>query len=518
MTARPDFDVAVIGAGPAGIYLANMLGLGGLRVLIADREVAILQMPRAVHFDGEVMRAFQAAGLADPIAGVARASSQGMHFVSASGQTLMVRRGYAGVGPHGWANNYYVHQPHLEAVLRDGLSRFPAVETRFGHEVRGVVDSGSHVAVSLTDLERGTDDAVTASYVVGCDGARSLIRRTIGSPSEDLGLHQPWLVVDAIVDEGAPRVRALPGYTVQLCDPARPMTMVFVGGRRRRWEIMLMPGDDAATIVEPENVWPFLARWITPADAELERAAVYTFHSLIASGWRRGRLLLAGDACHQTPPFLGQGMCAGIRDGANLAWKLVAVVRGDADPSLLDTYETERRPHVHAFIKLAVELGATIQATDAARGRERDIEFAKGPPRMFDFPQPQLGPGVRIDAPPPVGTIFPQPRLDDGSRLDDATAGRFALLADADFLCGLPDEIRFGLEHTGVAMIANSAEIVAWLAQHRLRGVIIRPDGYIFATIGSHEELELALTRLSSLVRTAGRSRSGDGREERSPA
>ena len=162
------------------------------------------------------------------------------------------------------------------------------------------------------------------------------------------------------------------------------MTMVFVGGRRRRWEIMLMPGDDAATIVEPENVWPFLARCMTPEDAELERAAVYTFHSLIASGWRRGRLMLAGDACHQTPPFLGQGMCAGIWDGANLAWKLAAIVRGDAYLSLLDTYESERRPHVDAFIELAVELGATIQTTE--RG-----------PRANEMPSwPRARPGCSI--------------------------------------------------------------------------------------------------------------------------
>jgi 3-(3-hydroxy-phenyl)propionate hydroxylase len=518
MTMRPGFDVAIVGAGPTGVYLANMLGLAGLSVLIADREGAVLQIPRAVHFDGEIMRAFQAGGLADPISCIARASSQGMHFLSASGNTLMIRRGYEGVGPHGWANNYYVHQPHLEAALREGLSRFPTVETRFGHEVREVADNGGHVALTLTDRARSTDYGVTASYAVGCDGARSLVRRTIGSSSEDLGLHQPWLVVDAIVDVDAPRVRALPDYTVQLCDPARPMTMVFVGGRRRRWEIMLMPGDDANAIVEPQNVWPFLSRWITPEDAVLERAAVYTFHSLIASGWRCGRLMLAGDACHQTPPFLGQGMCAGIRDGANLAWKLAAVVRGDADPALLDTYESERRPHVHAFIKLAVELGGTIQTTDVARANERDIAFAAGPPQMFDFPQPQLGSGARVDAPPPVGTIFPQPTLDDGARLDDATAGRFALLADGAFLRGLPDDLRMRLDGAGVAIIAKSAEIETWLVNHRLQAVVIRPDAYIFAAITCADELRAAIARLSALFRTADRSRSGGGREERSPA
>ena len=153
-----------------------------------------------------------------------------------------------------------------------------------------------------------------------------------------------------------------------------------------------------------------MARWLGPDDATLERAAVYTFHSVVQEGWRKGSLLLAGDACHQTPPFLGQGMCAGMRDAANLAWKLAAVLRGGASDSLLDTYESERRPHVETFIELAVKLGAVLQETDPAKAAERDRRFAAGA-EMFDFPQPQLGPGCRADAPPPVGTIFPQPLI-----------------------------------------------------------------------------------------------------------
>jgi 3-(3-hydroxy-phenyl)propionate hydroxylase len=261
-----------------------------------------------VHFDGEVMRIFQSAGLADAIASVVRPSSQGMHFVSGEGRTLMVRRGIDGPGPHGWAGNWYFHQPVLERVLREGLQRFANVRIHLGHEVASV-------------------DALDARYVVGCDGARSLVRQAIGGRRIDLGLHQPWLVVDLLCDPASARVRALPAHTVQLCDPARPMTVVNVGGNRRRWEIMQLAGDDPARLIEPDTFWPMMTRWLGPEDARLERAAVYTFHSLVQEGWRKGRLLLAGDACHQTPPFLGQGMCAGMRDAANLAWKLAAIVR-----------------------------------------------------------------------------------------------------------------------------------------------------------------------------------------------
>ena len=438
-------DVAIVGCGPVGALLANLLGQAGLAVDIYDRDRDIYPLPRAVHFDGEVMRIFQAAGLADEIAAAARSSSQGMHFVNAAGRTLMIRRGIEGPGPHGWANNWYFHQPALEEILRRGLVRFPNVALHLGHEV--------------ADL-----DALPARYVVGCDGARSLVRRAIGSKPHDLGLHQPWLVVDLLCDPASLRVQALPDYTVQLCDPARPMTMVNVGGRRRRWEIMLMPGDDPARLTEPGIFWPMMARWLGPADARLERAAVYTFHSVVQVGWRQGRLLLAGDSCHQTPPFLGQGMCAGMRDASNLAWKLAAILQSGGDDALLDTYESERRPHVQAFIDLAVKLGAILQETDPAKAAERDRRFEAGA-EIFDFPQPGLG-----GTTPPVGTIFPQPRLGDGRLMDEAIGQRFAIVGEVDLLKHLrPDAVLL----PGVGR--------EWLAGKKVRAALLRPDRYVQA-------------------------------------
>lgn len=419
-----------------------------------------------MHFDGEVMRIFQSAGLAEEIANVARASSRGMHFVSGNGRTLMVRRGIDGPGPQGWAGNWYFHQPILEAVLREGLRRFANVRVHLGHEV-----------ASVDDLD--------ARYVVGCDGARSLVRQAIGSRHIDLGLHQPWLVVDLLCDPSSPRVKALPDYTIQLCDPARPMTVVNVGGERRRWEIMLMPGDDPARLTDPGIFWPMMVRWLGPQDARLERAAVYTFHSVVQQGWRRGRLLLAGDACHQTPPFLGQGMCAGMRDAANLAWKLAAVVKNEAPDSLLDTYESERLPHVRTFIDLAVKLGAVLQETDPAAAAERDRRFEAGA-QMFDFPQPQLGPGCRLDGPPPVGTVFPQPILADGRRIDEVIGQRFAVVGDSALVDGLP---------TKAALLPDVA--AEWLAMHGRRAAILRPDRYVFGLADTRPQLETMLDAVS---------------------
>jgi 3-(3-hydroxy-phenyl)propionate hydroxylase len=454
-------DVAILGYGPVGALLANFLGRAGLTVTVYERDTAIHPLPRAVHFDGEIMRIFQSAGLAERVGEVARPSSQGMHFVNAGGRALMVRRGVEGRGPHGWPNNWYFNQPELEQVLRDGAARFANVKLHLGREIADVGE-------------------LDAKYIVGCDGARSLVRRAIGSRQHDLGLHQPWLVVDLLCDPMAPRIKALPDYTVQLCDPQRPMTVVNVGGARRRWEIMLMPGDDPARLTEPAIFWPMMARWLGPGDATLERAAIYTFHSLVQEGWRKGNLLLAGDACHQTPPFLGQGMCAGMRDVANLAWKLAAVLRGEAPDSLLDTYESERLPHVRTFIELAVKLGAVLQETDPAKAAERDAHFAAGA-EMFDFPQPQLGPGFRADGPPPVGTIFPQPLLPDGRLMDEAIGQRFAVVGEAGLLEGLAgDAVRL----PGVGL--------DWLARYGAHAAVLRPDRYVFAVAQDRAELQAA--------------------------
>jgi 3-(3-hydroxy-phenyl)propionate hydroxylase len=442
-------DVAIVGCGPVGALLANLLGQAGLTVDIYDREHEVHALPRAVHFDGEVMRIFQAAGLADRIAGACRPSPYGARFEDPSGRTILVRQGTDGPGPQGWSGSWYFHQPLLEEILRDGLTRFTSIQVHLGREI-------------------GSIDELAARFVVGCDGARSLVRRAIGSRQVDLGMHQPWLVVDLLCDPDSPRAQALPLHSLQFCDPARPMTLVNVNGRRRRWEIMLMPGDDPERLTEPAIFWPMIARWLGPEDARIERAAVYTFHSVVQEGWRKGRLLLAGDACHQTPPFLGQGMCAGMRDASNLAWKLAAIIKDGASDALLDTYESERRPHVTEFIELAVRLGAVIQATDPAVVAERDRRFTAGT-ETFDFPQSQLGPGCRADAPPPAGMIFPQPRLDDGRLMDEAIGQRFAIVGETALLTHLrPDAVLL----PGVGS--------EWLARHGARAALLRPDRYIF--------------------------------------
>jgi 3-(3-hydroxy-phenyl)propionate hydroxylase len=479
-------DVAIVGCGPVGALLANLLGLSGLSVAVFERDAALWRLPRAVHFDGEVMRIFQAAGLEAAVGAVSRPGTRGMHFVNAEGRTLLVRGVAEGPGPQGWATSHYFHQPDLERALRAGLDRFPNVRLHVGRTVTSIAQTDD-----CATLEVGGGQ-VEAKYVVGCDGARSITRRLIGGGEIDLGLHQPWLVVDVLLK----RDLGLPDYTVQHCNPARPMTEVCGTGLRRRWEIMLLPGEDAEGITATERVWSLIGARVSPDDAEIERAALYTFHSLIAERWRDRRVFIAGDSAHQTPPFLGQGMCAGMRDAANLAWKLAAVIEGRAAPTLLESYETERLPHVRTFIELAVEIGGLIQTTDPARAAARDRSFATGEPRVFQFPSPALGPGA-FHGPAPAGTLFPQPRLGSGARLDDEVGNRFAVLGARPVLDAATAHAKDAWRALDAVLIGDpGGGLDDWLREANAMAVLLRPDRYVFALAGNAAELSTASLRL----------------------
>ncbi len=489
-------DVAIIGYGPAGATLANLLGQYGLSVLVLEREAEIYPLPRAIHFDGEVMRVFETAGLRREVEAISRPGLKGMYFNNAAGETLLIRAGTSERGPHGCANNHYFHQPELEAVLRAGLQRYPQVQVRTRHEVTAIEDGQDFATLQVKDLDSGKVQAMQARYVVGCDGARSMVRKAIGTAMIDLGLHQPWLVFDVRLKADVPD---LPDHTVQHCDPARPMTYCNVTGNRRRWEIMLMPGDDPEQLVKPETLWRLVSKWVTPEQADIERAVIYTFHSVIAETWRKGRLLLAGDAAHQTPPFLGQGMCAAIRDASNLAWKLDAVLRGRAQDALLDSYASERAPHVHAFIDLAVKLGDIIQTTDPQAARERDAKFKTGQPEIFQFPAPRLGPGVWQGDAAVVAQVFPQPMRSDGRLLDTVLGLNFAVIGDEAVLNSVSEDTRERWQDQGVVQLpARDPEVQAWLQQQGVRAVLLRPDRYIAGVAQTGHELD----RISALLPT----------------
>jgi 3-(3-hydroxy-phenyl)propionate hydroxylase len=496
-----EVDVAIIGCGPVGATLANLLGLCGVRTIVLEREGSIYHMPRAVSADGEAMRIFQTVGIADKLLPKLN-TSRNIRHVNAEGKLLLLIA-RSGIGPEGWNYAYRFYQPELEALLRERLCAFPNVELKLRADVFALDQREDHVVVRYENLETGELAHLRAHYVIGCDGARSIVRRFMDAALQDLRSHERWIVLDMILDRlpaGVPEAADENGTMVdaiQYCDPRRPTTFVPMPGKRHRWEFMLMPHDDPATITRPEEIYELLKPWnVGPTVSQIERAVVYTFHSSLATRWRRDRLLLAGDSAHQMPPFLGQGMCSGLRDAANLAWKLKRVVNGDAPGSLLDSYEAERAEHVRAFIELAVELGGLIQTTDPQRARARDHELAANPTVLRPI-MPRLGPGLHGDAPPPAGSRAAQPRLADHARLDDRVGYRFALLATPSLLDTLEGTLCEQIALLDIRRISADGEAAGYLTTLGVGAVVIRPDRYILGVASTARELANVLDRIA---------------------
>jgi 3-(3-hydroxy-phenyl)propionate hydroxylase len=478
-------EIAIIGCGPVGAMLANLLGLQGIATLVLEREAAIYNLPRAVHLDGEVMRLLQTVDLAEAMRPLVHALP-GMKFVDDTGRLLLDWSRPVELGPQGWHASYRFHQPELERVLRDGLARFPSVEVRLRTEVFALEQEPGPVVVRYEDLATGGFARCRARYVVGCDGARSLVRRLMGAAMEDLGFHERWLVVDAVLKRPRPD---LGDYAVQHCSKRRPATYVRGTGDRRRWEITVLPGEDEAAITQPARVFELLKPRVGPEDVHLERTALYTFHSAIAPRWRSGRLLIAGDSAHLTPPFLGQGMCAGMRDADNLAWKLARVLRGQNDNTLLDTYQTERAPHVREYIELAVRLGGLIN-TKAMEAAVPGSVLGGGAAARMSSIKPRLGPGLAAGWNGLAGQLAPHPRLADGTRLDDRIGYRFAALLRPDFAASLPAETLERLADREITVVADDApEQRAWLQAADAPAVLVRPDRYVLGAARSLQEL-----------------------------
>lgn len=481
------FDVAIVGYGPAGATLAHLLAQCGLKTLVLERESAAYHLPRAVHFDAEVMRVFQWIGIADAMEPMT-ALHPGMRFVSPEGKLLLDWPRPQGEGPQGWRANYRFHQPDLEKLLRDTLVERPEVSVRTRCEAFFVEDQGDQVEIRFEDMSRGKVERVAAKYVVGCDGARSLIRRYIESGMEDYGFHERWLVVDVILKNEKPE---LGDHSIQYCVPDRPATYVRGPGKRRRWEITVQPGEDSAEISRPERVWELLSDWLTPEEADLERTAVYVFHSLVAEDWRKGRLLLAGDACHQTPPFMGQGMCAGTRDVANLYWKLALIcqskVAGEQAEALLESYESERKPNAREYIQTAVRLGGLINTCGTEEALRAALPNSDGSARMESI-APPIGPGLGVGE--KSGRLFGQPRLSDGRRMDEVYPHQWVVITEADLADGidLPE---------GVALVttanSNAAEHLARLGA---RATVLRPDRHTLGSADTKSELDALIARI----------------------
>ena len=422
-----DFDVAIIGCGPVGALAANLLGKAGLAVVVLEKALDHYPLPRAVHLDHEMMRLFQSAGVIDRIAPDCVATDGHLHVGADHG----VIRYMGTVGkprPFGWANDYFFYQPELEAHLRAGFADHGQIDLRLGAEFTAL-DQKAGGGVTLHYEQDGGEQSVAARWVIACDGSRSPVRKALGVQLDDLDFEEPWLVVDFEVDgpvrfpplTGVPADADLQRLSVMMCDPARPATVVPGRGNHRRWELMLLPDDDDAVMMQPDKVAELVGPWVADVPHRLVRASTYRFHGLVAEQWRVGDVFLAGDAAHQTPPFFGQGMCHGLRDVANLAWKMAAVANDGADEAILDSYQPERDPHVRAVINAAVATGRYICELDPAKAAARDADIrrqsqARSGETAADL-IPAISEGVIGAAAAGRGERFIQPLLTDGASL-----------------------------------------------------------------------------------------------------
>ncbi|WP_181724327.1 bifunctional 3-(3-hydroxy-phenyl)propionate/3-hydroxycinnamic acid hydroxylase [Nocardia gipuzkoensis] len=435
-SAPTDVDVLVVGAGPVGLTLANMLGMYGVRTRVVEERPTLIDYPRGVGLDDESLRTFQTIGLVDRIL-PHTTPNQIMRFVDSR------RRLLAEIAPtdeqFGWPKRNGFVQPMVDAELLAGLNRFPQVEVAWRTAMTSCADSGGQVTVELA-TDSGPS-ALTARYVVGCDGGRSATRRQMGVSFEGTTSPTRWLVVDLASDPlGHPNIEVA-------ADPARPNVSVSIAHGIRRFEFMIHDDEPDELAEDPA----FVAKMVAPFVPHPERLAVirrrvYTHHSRIAGAFRRGRLLLAGDAAHLMPVWQGQGYNSGIRDAANLGWKLAAVVRGQAGDALLDSYDLERRKHARAMIDLSTMVGRVISPTDRKVAAVRDAlvrAAAAIPPvkryvlgmRFKPMPRYERGAVVHGWSRSPassVGTLFVQPRVDTRDRadirLDEALGPWFAVL------------------------------------------------------------------------------------------
>ncbi|WP_326608122.1 bifunctional 3-(3-hydroxy-phenyl)propionate/3-hydroxycinnamic acid hydroxylase MhpA [Streptomyces sp. NBC_01800] len=541
-TAPEHVPVAVIGAGPTGLTAATLLARHGVPALVLERHRAPYPLPRAVHLDDEVHRILQAVGIHETFSEISR-PARGMQLLDGSHRVLAEFLRDNPCGRHGFPEANMFDQPELEQLLRDNLAKHPLVTLRGGVEVTAVTPprhSGAPVEVSFRDKDTSVSHTLLADAVLGCDGANSLVRAAIGSQMQDLATAQEWLVVDV-------RCRLpLPAWegVHQICDPQRAATYMRIGEDRYRWEFRLRTGEQPEELTDRKRLLELIAPW-TPGIPEDElhvlRTASYTFRAQVADRWRKGRIFLLGDAAHLTPPFIGQGLCAGMRDAHNLAWKLARVFTGRASEALLNSYQAERRRHARQLIRTAVALGAVMTGggTGTALARNAVLPAISRLPGasslVLSAVSPPLRPGPLVGSRrrghPRPGTQCPQPLVPDtdgtSRLLDDLLGEGFALLATATLSPALHALVRTldarviqlrdvprqqpGTGGADLGADPGTSALVHWMGT--AGAVLLRPDRVVLATAARPrpgrtcgDDLAAAVTAWAPMLCSSGRA------------
>lgn len=506
VTETPRYDVAIIGYGPTGATAANLLGRLGLSVLVVERDSDIYARARAISVDEEVMRVWQSAGLAERLQ-QDMLPGRPITFVGADGvpfaEWVIAPKG------SGHPPQQFIYQPAVDLVLREGVARFANVEVLLEHECLRVVNRGDHVELMLADLTADTFKRLHASYVIAADGGSSPTRGQLGIGYQGRTYGERWIVIDTKVVKEWDAHDRLRFH----CNPSRPTVDCPTPLMHHRWEFPIRADEDEQKMSSHAEIWKILnAQGITNENVEILRAVVYSHHVRFADRWRAGRIFLAGDAAHAMPPWLGQGMSAGVRDVANLCWKLAAVIGGQAPDALLDSYQTERLPHVKEVTRRAVMVGRII--TEHNRGvaavRDKVCRRLTRLPRSTDviqrffwIPDARYADGFLTERKPAVGWQLPQPWVVDSDgvtvRLDDVIGGRWAIVHTGPAAAGADPWTDLGVPAIRIvgptapndtdAVRDTGGTLVGWLTEKKATTVIVRPDGFVYAAAEPGDEL-----------------------------
>ncbi|WSV66407.1 bifunctional 3-(3-hydroxy-phenyl)propionate/3-hydroxycinnamic acid hydroxylase [Streptomyces sp. NBC_01012] len=517
---RPEVDCVVVGGGPVGLLTAIFLGQAGLRVDVVERWPDRYPLPRACTIDHESLRILQAAGLMDTHAELFEPSQGergGYEFRNGEGELLQAID-WNRPAESGWANTNGFYQPDLEAALEGLAVATPGVEVHRGWTLQSFTQDQEGVSSLVARTEHPDQTAELRSrWLIGADGANSAVRSRLGIDVGDSGFQADWLVVDyrPLEEED------WSAFVMQYCDPEQPATAVNSGPGRRRFEFMRRADMTVEELGMDSTAWHLMAPWgVTPENAELERHAVYTFRGRWAHSWREGNVFLAGDAAHLMPPFLGQGLCSGLRDARALTWRLAMVHQGSGTPDVLDTYGPERAGHVREIIDEAVAAGRVICELDLVRAAARDVEMKKRlrepDAAAQEPPHPRLGePSLTVPSDGADGRLAPQGqvRLDDRLGLfDDIVGGGWQLISrTGDPAALLSDDDLTWFEELGGAVADLSGEGPAqdsrgdyerWFTEHGCEAFLARPDFYVFAA-GEHADIPHFVSQLRRKLQPA---------------
>ncbi|MDJ0396438.1 bifunctional 3-(3-hydroxy-phenyl)propionate/3-hydroxycinnamic acid hydroxylase [Rhodococcus sp. G-MC3] len=500
----PVVDCIIIGGGPVGLLTAILLGQNGMQVSVVERQSSRYPLPRACTIDHEALRILQSAGFmdahADLFEGFQAGERGGYEFRNGAGELLQTID-WNRPSESGWPNTNGFYQPDLEGALEHLAVATPGVRVHRGWALRSLDQSDGQVRATVASTSR-VDEVVDvrARWLVGADGANSSVRSHLGIEVGDSGFQADWLVVDykPLAEEN------WTAFVTQYCDPVQPATAVNSGPGRRRFEFMRAEGMTVEQLGRTETAWRLMEPWgVTPDTADLERHAVYTFRGRWAESWREGNAFLVGDAAHLMPPFLGQGLCAGLRDARALSWRLSMVHRGLSNPDILDSYGPERTGHVREIIDEAVAAGRVICELDAERAAVRDAALrsrsAEG--AAEEPPHPRLGePSLSASGHHAVGRLAPQGRVRVDGRVglfDDIVGGGWQLISRiANPIESLTDDDAHWFRQVG-GVIGDVSEngledvdgvYTRWFSEHDCEAVLARPDFYVLAA-GTHSEI-----------------------------